>query len=826
MSSFNETITRGSQSMLAIDKDLIRVEQLAKKNGHKPTSIARDRMFTINQQAKANLKVLSSLSNSSNSTLIYKVGNICFSPKQNIMIPFGLMAIAIGYDILDFDTGDIFDNGSVNINNTDITNDNNNTCRVLFTPLKPGGSNVKTLVNFDNDSISGIDHVDSNESKSSNDSQTPTSPERTKPKRSAFMNHLEDEVASMAQQDSNVGTCEVSNMTLKKAILDKVRMLANEFALVDMNNLNAMEKAGNEFFKFCRKHKIVATKNHLDSVSKCEPLTTYFFNTKCHKVFQENDNGMSGLPRMQENSPIDETLFIQGEGKKLASAVRNYIVNILLATPRIESIATADITAKLGLIMETGLIKRWNQLLLNENKAGSAKRTRMHNVPYSIHELLSYGVSSQLGDRKKYAQLHKNLMLYKDCRLTEKGTSEKYDIDINYISEGIDAKINEIIDAKSTIVKLDPTGPLPDLTAVREAMSQTVFTVENHETSQYLRTKDDSDEIDLTASYKAMLQDVIDRMTKCKQNVETALDKFEQSQLKYTSANQNALLSKDFTIKTLLQRINDSRSLLESCKLIDGDGLRNRSEVHAVVLDILFSNKANFSGPTKEAISTTYTDLNSNYEQIKQKAEAMCDKFTNLDVHGQRIDVMHPSLSRIAEICGYDQTDGFTSKSKKKLAKAKKAAEKALFDANVTDVDTGQDKIKTKVIARTMTYLRYALGSEIHNEWLNTKGRDTSKNNKSKYGFNVKSVENLNLSEIGVKGLRSLIESNLKLKNKKGHDAKMAKILNKQTTDNQLRSMFAELIIQVMLDSSNDPRNRNDFYQEKWRKATSHRGKK
>ena len=125
-----------------------------------------------------------------------------------------------------------------------------------------------------------------------------------------------------------------------------------------------------------------------------------------------------------------------------------------------------------------------------------------------------------------------------------------------------------------------------------------------------------------------------------------------------------------------------------------------------------------------------------------------------------------------------------------------------------------------------MTYLRYALGSEIHNEWLNTKGRDTSKNNKSKYGFNVKSVENLNLSEIGVKGLRSLIESNLKLKNKKGHDSKMAKILNKQTTDNQLRSMFAELIIQVMLDSSNDPRNRNDFYQEKWRKATSHRGKK
>ena len=243
--------------MLAIERDLSRVETIAKKNGHKPTSTALDRMFTINQQAKANLKVLSSLSNSSNSTLIYKIGNICFSPKQNIMIPFGVIAIAIGYDILDFDTGDIFDNGSVNINNTGITNDNNNTCRVLFTPLKPGGSNVKTLVNFGNDSISGIDHVDSNESKSSNDSQTPTSPERTKPKRSAFMNHLEDEVASMAQQDSNVGTCEVSNMTLKKAILDKVRMLANEFALVDMNNLNAMEKAGNEFFKFCKKYKIV-----------------------------------------------------------------------------------------------------------------------------------------------------------------------------------------------------------------------------------------------------------------------------------------------------------------------------------------------------------------------------------------------------------------------------------------------------------------------------------------------------------------------------------------------------------------------------------------
>ena len=62
----------------------------------------------------------------------------------------------------------------------------------------------------------------------------------------------------------------------------------------------------------------------------CESLTEYFFNTKCHKVFQEKDNGMSGLPRMVENSPIDETLFIQGEGKKLASAVRNYIVNILL----------------------------------------------------------------------------------------------------------------------------------------------------------------------------------------------------------------------------------------------------------------------------------------------------------------------------------------------------------------------------------------------------------------------------------------------------------------------------------------------------------------
>ena len=157
--------------------------------------------------------------------------------NASVMICVSVIAIAIGYDILDFDTGDIFDNGSVNINNTGITNDNNNTCRVLFTPLKPCGSNVKTLVNFGNDSISGIDHVNSNESKSSNDSQTPTSPERTKPKRSAFMNHLEDEVASMAQQDSNVGTCEVSNMTLKKAILDKVRMLANEFALVDMNNL-------------------------------------------------------------------------------------------------------------------------------------------------------------------------------------------------------------------------------------------------------------------------------------------------------------------------------------------------------------------------------------------------------------------------------------------------------------------------------------------------------------------------------------------------------------------------------------------------------------
>ena len=57
MSSFNETIQRGSQSMLAIERDLSRVETIAKKNGHKPTSTALDRMFTINQQAKVNLKV-------------------------------------------------------------------------------------------------------------------------------------------------------------------------------------------------------------------------------------------------------------------------------------------------------------------------------------------------------------------------------------------------------------------------------------------------------------------------------------------------------------------------------------------------------------------------------------------------------------------------------------------------------------------------------------------------------------------------------------------------------------------------------------------------
>ena len=70
-----DSIQRQPASSVAIDRDLSRVEQAAKKNGHKPISTSCDRMETITQQFQENLRVVNSLSNSisSNAKLIYNL---------------------------------------------------------------------------------------------------------------------------------------------------------------------------------------------------------------------------------------------------------------------------------------------------------------------------------------------------------------------------------------------------------------------------------------------------------------------------------------------------------------------------------------------------------------------------------------------------------------------------------------------------------------------------------------------------------------------------------------------------------------------------------